>query len=136
MVYELGHVRDQFKNKNIGIDDLQKEGGFAEDNLHKKRRCGVNNVNKFIGKIAKNYMDTTEGENWASDLINHLNSRFPTSIDTPKNFIQQEVQGADLHQIVSHTLTSSHSSLPDLLVSPVFRNSSSFCPLENYMNLG
>ncbi|KVI09015.1 histone H3-K56 acetyltransferase, RTT109 [Cynara cardunculus var. scolymus] len=148
MVYELGHVRDQFKNKNIGIDDLQKEGGVL-DNLHKKRRCGVNNVNKFIGKIAKNYMDTTEGENWASDLINHLNSRFPTSIDTPKeyndqklldqgsqNFIQQELKDANLHQIVSHRLISSHSSLPDLLVSPVFHNASSFCPPESYMNLG
>ncbi|XP_024972844.1 histone acetyltransferase HAC12-like isoform X3 [Cynara cardunculus var. scolymus] len=148
MVYELGHVRDQFKNKNIGIDDLQKEGGVL-DNLHKKRRCGVNNVNKFIGKMgsflssAKNYMDTTEGENWASDLINHLNSRFPTSIDTPKlldqgsqNFIQQELKDANLHQIVSHRLISSHSSLPDLLVSPVFHNASSFCPPESYMNLG
>ncbi|KAJ9540675.1 hypothetical protein OSB04_027181 [Centaurea solstitialis] len=146
MVYELGHESDQFKNKNI---DLQREGGFSEDNLPNKRRCGVNNVNKFIGNIAKNYMDTTEGENWASDLIDHLNSRFPTSIDTPKkyndqkllyqgshNFFQQEVEGANLHQIVSHRLTSSHSSLPDLLVSPVFRNSSSFCPPENYMNVG
>lgn len=47
MVYELGHVRDQFTNKNIGI---QKEGGVAS-NLHKKRRSGVNNVNKFIGSV-------------------------------------------------------------------------------------
>ncbi|CAH1437532.1 unnamed protein product [Lactuca virosa] len=128
MVYELGHVRDQFTNKNIGI---QKEGGVAS-NLHKKRRSGVNNVNKFIGSVAKNYMETTVGENWASDLINHLNTRFPTSIDSQKNYIQHD---ANLHQIVSNTLASSHSSLPDLLVSPVFHSSTSICP-ENYTNLG
>ncbi|KAI3794060.1 hypothetical protein L1987_36685 [Smallanthus sonchifolius] len=116
MVYELGH---------------QKYGGFA-GNLHKKRRRGANNVNKFIGNIARNYMETTEGGNWASNLISHLNSRFPTSIDTRKllalglqNFIQQEVQDANLHQIIS-----SHSSLPDLLVS------NSIFPPENEMNLG
>ncbi|KAC9800216.1 hypothetical protein E3N88_45233 [Mikania micrantha] len=126
MVYELGHVADRFKN-NIGVGDPRKEEGFA-GNLHKKRRCGTNNVNKFIGNIAKNYMETTEGENWASKLISHLNSRF---IDTPKNFIQQEVQDANLHQIIS-----SHSSLPDLLVSSSFLVSNSFFSHENDMNLG
>ncbi|KAL8193422.1 hypothetical protein R6Q57_026557 [Mikania cordata] len=126
MVYELGHVADRFKN-NIGVGDPRKEEGFA-GNLHKKRRCGTNNVNKFIGNIAKNYMETTEGENWASNLISHLNSWF---IDTPKNFNQQEVQDANLHQIIS-----SHSSLPDLLVSSSFLVSNSFFSHENDMNLG
>lgn len=33
---------------------------------------------------AKSYMETTEGENWASNLISHLNSRFPKTFDTNK----------------------------------------------------
>lgn len=139
MVYELGHVGDQFKNENIGEGDLLKGGGFAS-NLHKKRRCGTNNVNNFIGNIAKNYMKTTEGENWASNLISHVNSRFPTCITSSKglqNFIEQELQDANLHQIVSQRLASSHSPLPDLLVPPsVVRDSSSLCPPDSYMNLG
>ncbi|KAJ0469388.1 putative histone acetyltransferase chromatin regulator PHD family [Helianthus annuus] len=127
MVYELGHVSDRFKNNNnnIGVGDPCKEGGFV-GNLHtKRRRCGGNNVSEFIGNIAKSYMETTEGENWASNLTSHLNSRFPTSIDTPKNFIQQDVHDANLHQIIS-----AHSSLSDLLVS------NSFFPPQNDKNLG
>ncbi|KAL4577364.1 hypothetical protein LXL04_013473 [Taraxacum kok-saghyz] len=129
MVYELGHARDQFENNNNVA--IQIEGGVA-GNLHKKRRSGVNNVNKFIGNVAKNYMETTVGENWPSDLINHLNNRFPTSIDSIKNFIQSN---GNLHDIVSNSIPSPHSSLPDLLVSPVLDTSTSTYP-ENYMNLG
>nr|GFB88256.1 histone acetyltransferase HAC1-like isoform X2 [Tanacetum cinerariifolium] len=73
-------------------------------------------------------METTESENWASNLISHLNSRFPTAIDTRKElqtFIKPEVEDANLCQIVS-----SHSYLPDLLVS------NSFCQPESYMNFG
>ncbi|KAK9050683.1 hypothetical protein SSX86_030344 [Deinandra increscens subsp. villosa] len=126
MVYELGHLGDRYDNRNnIGVGDPRKEEVFAS-NLPKKRRRGADNVNKLIGNIAKNYMETTEGKNWAANLISHLNSRFPNSLDTPKNFIQQqqEVQDANLHQIISP-----HSSLPDLLVSNSF-----FLP-ENDVNL-
>nr|XP_043634708.1 histone acetyltransferase HAC1-like [Erigeron canadensis] len=121
MVDELTH---QFHNtNNIDFGPI-----FARNFDNEQSFCINNNVNKYIGNIAKEYMEISEGENWASNLISHLNSQFPTIIDTPKglqNLIQQDVRDANLYQIAS-----SHSSLPDLLVSPDFRDS------ESYMNLG
>ncbi|XP_071706322.1 histone acetyltransferase HAC12-like isoform X2 [Rutidosis leptorrhynchoides] len=128
MIHELGHISDQFDNRNVFADGIQKGAEFAGNSPQKRRRsgCGTNNVNKFIGNI---YMEITEGENWASNLFSHLNTQFPSFIDTEKglqSYIKHDVQDANLlHQIVS-----SRSSLPDLLVSPSFYDS------ENYVNLG
>lgn len=46
--------------------------------------CVINDFFSLYICSAENYMETTEGENWASNLISNLNSRYPTGIDTQK----------------------------------------------------
>lgn len=53
MVYELGHISDEFYNRNVCVDDFQKGAEFASNLYNKRRRSGgdTNNVNKFIGNM-------------------------------------------------------------------------------------
>lgn len=45
----------------------------------------ISAINEYLNVCsAKDYMETTEGENWASNLINHLNTHFPNSVSTAK----------------------------------------------------